>query len=258
MTRKPREDNLVDIQQRYLTGESLEKLATEYHIGQGWLKNWFIAQGVPTRGRTESMRLRMRRIGYTGRKALTSAAQDARRGSHDSPEKIENALRTRAQNLEKRRSFETEAERQLNQALQERGIHAIPQKATLDAYNIDLAIGTVAVEVWSGHQSPINEARQRFRTINLLNAGWRVFWVWPFHREVIDCKAVAKKLEALIQLTERYPTTWSKCWMIRSRGEASEISFDCYHGAFVPPAINLSDSPRPSDRIAWKTINGIR
>ena len=70
----------------------------------------------------------------------------------------------------------SDSERVLDEMLQAFGHHPVPQKA-IGPYNVDLAVGSVAVEVlggeWHGYKP-----RHRERTEQILDAGWSMVFVW--------------------------------------------------------------------------------
>jgi predicted transcriptional regulator len=102
---------------------------------------------IHIRNPSEQQQARMDRCDFYQRQALVKKANQAARGSKKSESSLTKASFTRQirQNISKNRKFELTVIRHLNDA----GIYGTRDKAAY-IYNIDFAIGNIAVEVFGG------------------------------------------------------------------------------------------------------------
>ena len=82
-----------------------------------------------------------------------------------------------------------EGESQLAQMLLDRGLKFVRQHP-VERYNIDLALGNLAVEVHRPDRHPFHpRSRELARCENLLRLGWNVIYVWTRGEEITDLAA---------------------------------------------------------------------
>lgn len=96
------------------------------------------------------------------------------------------------------------------------GFKCIPQKS-FDAYNIDIAVGNVAVEIHVNSGHPHNNPYFRNRIIKLLKGGWNVFYIKITKQGFNECSL--KQLVSFIQFSGKYPTSCRKYGVVRGTGE---------------------------------------
>lgn len=110
----------------------------------------------------------------------------------------------------------------LAKMLLERNLQPIPQKAC-GKYNIDIAVGTVAVEIMLvTSANTINGARYRKRSEYLLKSGWNILYIlcrrWPnVAREAIS-ETSADLVANFVQSTKSHPAALREYRVIRSTG----------------------------------------
>jgi very-short-patch-repair endonuclease len=173
----------------------------------------------------------MERAGADGRAALTKAAHDAVRGMTRSIEE----LCKRAQGRERTGRLASKAERAFYPLLVERGLTAIPQKA-LWKYNIDFAIGNVAVEISGRAKKPEELPALRERTEYILNSGFALLSIWAGSFCPITV-AAADYTVSYVQEASSDPSMIGKYRVIRGDGKflaAGGLDDDEFPGILTP------------------------
>lgn len=157
--------------------ESLLSLARRTGLGRPTLWRHLKRNGIPIRDSSEANRIRMARLSPEERKALATPANSAIRGRKVSFEE----LAKRAKTLEQTRVHASPNEVMLEQLLKKEGGSPTLQRA-VGGYNIDLALGPLAVEVMGGgwHGYGRHRSRSNRRTRTLLKEGWVVVAVWCY------------------------------------------------------------------------------
>ena len=159
----------------YQRGQSMLALSKTYNVARSSIELRLREAGVRIRGRQEVNRAMADARTPEENRAITAAAHAANRGRPATPERLANAATTR----EQRCTNASESEHALACMLRDRGLNPIQQKA-IGPYNVDIAAGTVAVEVfgggWHGHGLHARRAPKRLRYI--LNQGWNLVIVW--------------------------------------------------------------------------------
>lgn len=167
----------------YVAGESVLSLARRFGISRPAIVRNLRKAGVPIRGGSEAGLIRASRLTPIERQLQACAAHAAKRGKPESEEQRERVALAR----EKARTSMSDIELQITAHLWADDIDVVPQKAE-GRYNIDLAIGDLAVEVLGGawHTSK----RHADRTAFLLSRGWRVLFLWLDKRHAPTLSAV--------------------------------------------------------------------
>jgi len=215
----------------YDEGMSVMQMAPLLGVSRPIVASRLRELGLPVRSRSDANRLRMQRLSAQERRDLTLAANNAIRASRRPPaaprartrdseavarRRAKAVARTRAARLSVRSPDEVELARHLRDL----GVDFTPQQV-FGTYNIDIAVGNVAVEVHSAATDPRRRSSLAQRSMNLLDAGWSVVHVWrAFGRND------AEHLVALIDRLRGLPTGRSEYWMIRSDGELCAVSRD--------------------------------
>lgn len=227
----PNEDDLV---RRYIAGESEKALAEAFGISRSPIRRVLLEAGVPIRGRGDAMTVRMGKTSRDERMALTEAAHAAARGSV----RPESSLIKKAQTVEARLTNVSPAEVSLTAMLRARGLSVIQQKA-VGKYNVDIATGTVAVEVLGGSWHRAKKHRERLRY--LLESGWDVIYVWVDGRLFPLGSGAAEYVVAHVKSRERNPTA-GRCYRV-IRGPGQFLSGGEDDGEDLPLIIPNSDRP---------------
>lgn len=167
----------------YVAGESALSIARRYGVSRRVVGRHLDRAGVERRGRSAAGFVRASRLTPIERQLQARAAHAAKRGKREPEEQRERVALAR----EKARTSMSDIELQITAHLWADDIDVVPQKA-VGRYNIDLAIGDLAVEVLGGawHTSK----RHADRTAFLLDQGWRVLFLWLDKRHAPTLSAV--------------------------------------------------------------------
>lgn len=158
----------------YESGESEVAVGRAVGVSRMIVRRVLVNAGVSLRGYGQNAIVAARRTPEEN-KALTAAANKAARGRVASEEE---RVRT-AQTRERNRSGVSHYEVFIEKKLRTLGIASTPQKAC-GRYNIDIAVGPVAMEVFGGgwHAGGRHLARAPQRFSYLFDQGWCVLVVW--------------------------------------------------------------------------------
>jgi hypothetical protein len=150
------------------------EIAAKTGIHEMQVGKYLARLGIPKAdNRSDSMIQRMQRMKPEERLKLTENAHEAVRGMI----RTEEDLCKRALGKERMGKTNGKAESDLYHLLLNKDIQAIPQRA-LWKYNIDLAIGNVAVEVTGRCRKPEQIPALRERIKYILNSGFVLVYVW--------------------------------------------------------------------------------
>ena len=173
MTLRIEVPNLDNLLNRYVAGESENKLAREAGVGRGVFRRRLLWAGIKPRGRSEAELMKWSRMSPERRAAQVATAHEAVRGSKQTWEHRCKGAITRERNI----SGATIVEDILDNSLRLRGLSVTQQKA-VGIYNIDVAIHEprIAVEVYGGnwHSTGTHRRRHFKRCKYLLDCGWNV------------------------------------------------------------------------------------
>lgn len=225
----------VAIVSRYLAGESEKALAAAFGISRSAIRMRLRKAGVEPRGRSAAMYQRMANTSPEERRRIASASHDAARGSR----RTEESLIERAASIEGRTTVNVSpAELALADDLRSRGLSVVHQKA-IGKYNVDLATGTVAVEVLGGSWHRAKRHGERLRYI--LDAGWDVIYVWVDVRRWPLGPDAAQCVVEHCEFRDRNPSA-GRCYrVIRGSGEfVAEGSADRDD---IPDVLPINDRP---------------
>ena len=163
------------IVERYVGGESVNAIARSYGISRRAVDRRLDVAGVTRRDRVEANRLMMATRTPEENVANVQAAHEAVRGRTRPIEERAKGAATR----ERLQTHTSEHEVALVAALRARGLDVTPQKA-IGPYNVDLATGTIAVEVFGGgwHAYGVHRKRTPERLRYILDQGWNLVIVW--------------------------------------------------------------------------------
>ena len=204
---------------RYEAGESVKALAQEEGVSRMPLRRYLERSGVTLRGIGEANEAQALRMTPEARKLRAEAAQRARRGQRDTPLTLERralALQTNGARIGR-------SEAELETALKQRGFDTIPQLA-VGRYNIDIAVGSVAVEVHSNGSLPHRLRRHRERVQELAGVGWHLVYVMGYPE--MNLNAVTDEVEAHLHAVERDPDGTSRYVLVRRTGGLYPTTYD--------------------------------
>ncbi len=181
VARKPL--NLDDLARRHASGQSVLQMSREIGVSRTPIIRQLTQMGLEIRTGSEANRLRMARLSASERRALATAANEARRSAATAPvvdwhARNYGTAQTRQRTLSAARPEEDELPR-LADAL---GIR-ITRQVAVGPYNLDFRVGSVAVEVHAAAYHPLRLPRLAQRTENLLSAGWSVVYLWRWGLE---------------------------------------------------------------------------
>lgn len=235
----------AEIARRYLAGESEKALAAALGTSRSAIRRRLDRQGVQARGRSESMYLRMAQATPEERAELASAAHGAVRGKSKTPE----FLLARALGVERKGAEAgsvSPAELMLAAWLREAGLTVAHQKA-VGPYNVDLATGSVAVEVLGGGWHRSKKHRKRLR--HILDAGWDVIYVWVDGRRSPLTAGAAEYVIAHLEFRDRNPAA-PRCYRV-IRGGGQFVAEGSADGDNLPDILPIGDGEdvRPAVRL---------
>jgi len=207
-----------DIVRLYLDGVSENALSKRFGPTRRTIRRILLRAGVKPRGPKESSAVWYASLSPEERMQQGVAARAARRATREARESSRWRALNRAQTNFLTGVMTGQGEAELQDMLQQRSLAPIPQ-FPCGTYNIDLAVETVAVEVHLSTNMPLTVARLRKRTMDLLQRGWSVLYVWTPR----DCSeltnAAADHVIAFLQETEGDPAAPRKYRVIRGTGE---------------------------------------
>lgn len=158
---------------RYRAGVSVKALAVERGVARAVVRRWLVETGVPVRGRSAAMHVRMAATSPAERARLTAAANEAARGRTASL--AERA--SRAVTIAPRDTWVGMGEGEAAIGLTERGL-VVAHQAPVGPYNVDLAVGRVAIEVHRNTNYPLSLPHIAERVAFLRHEGWAVVYLW--------------------------------------------------------------------------------
>lgn len=205
-------NNLIGL---YVGGMSAKALAKHFNVSRQVICLRLRENNIPIRNRSESMYVRMAQTSLEERKRLAKKAQEARRGSPDSAA----ALRKKAIAAEKYLYKAGEFEPECFEYLCDAGFDPIPQKA-VNKYNIDIAVGNVAVEIHVSTCNPLTKEYSRNKVIYLTNNGWNVIFVWiSYRRNKILSRRACEDVVSFIKHSQANPSFVGQYRVIRGTGK---------------------------------------
>lgn len=223
--------------ERYLAGESEKALAAAFGIERNGIRRRLLRAGVQPRNRSDAMYTRMSRMTPEERAELASASHDAVRGKAKTPE----FLAAKALGIERvgaAHGNASAAELMLADMLRSAGRDVVHQKA-IGPYNVDVASGTVAVEILGGTWHRSKKHRERLRYI--LDAGWDVIYIWVDGRRYPLAGGAAEYVIAHLEFRDGNPAA-PRCYRV-IRGGGQFVAEGSADGNDIPDIIPISDRP---------------
>lgn len=196
----------------YNSGESVLSISKRFKVSRNAINAILRHNNVTLRPQKDANKFRYANSTEDEKKAITKKANEAMRKQpqsfhHESA--IKQAI-TKQNTLSKVGMFEQEIINYFHKA------YPIPQLA-FDAYNIDIAIWPVAIEVHVNSGHPHNMPYYRKRIINLLKGGWFVLYV-KITKSGLQ-QTCFDEIAAFIDTASLNPTSISQYRVIRGTGE---------------------------------------
>lgn len=229
---------MEEIAAAYRSGESELSLAERFQVDRNVIRRVLTESGVDVRDRSAAQHNRLAKMTSEERSLLTEAAHEAARGRSVPAEELFARARMRERTL----SHASPREGVFGKHLAGRTHEVTPQKA-VGPYNVDFAVGPVAVEVLGGNWHAYKPEHAQ-RTPYLLNAGWHVLFVWDLKKAPL-CIEAAEYVLAWAQQASGNPAAVRQYRVIRGDGQlAASGSADDQHFPLVPASIaNFSGRP---------------
>lgn len=222
----------ADIAAAYLGGESELSLAQRYQISRDAIRRTLLESETPIRDRGQAQANRLAKLSREERLRLAQAAHNATRGREVPAEE----LCRRAQQREQTLSHASQREFEFGKYLRRRGVAVAPQKA-VGPYNIDFAVGSVAVEILGGNWHAYKPEHAQ-RTPYILNAGWHMLFIWEIKRAPL-CVEAAEYAISWGQQASRDPAAVRQYRVIRGDGKlVASGSADDEHFPLIPPSVS--------------------
>lgn len=160
---------------RYEQGESVLALSHAFDVSRDTITRRLIASNVRLRSVSEANLAWAQRATIEQKRSRVKAANQAWRGTKVSEE----TLKLKAQRVEERQYNTSPEELILQRWLADRGFASHTQKA-IGPYNVDLAVGSVALEVYGGHWHGSGRHQRRWpkRRDYIMSQGWSMVIIW--------------------------------------------------------------------------------
>lgn len=210
----------ADIITAYVRGASSGELSRQYSVSRERIHTIVTKAGV-ARSFTEEMRRRASCLTEERRAAMAALMRKRMKGCTLSPEHQHRVAIDRQRSLR----LAGRGENALAKALFKKGIKTIAQLA-FDTYNIDLAAGSVAVEVTFNYSASVGSPRTKRRVKHLIKSGWHVIYVMIDTRgknNRWDVEATANTVSRFINLTKRHPPALREYWVIGGTGKLKSV-----------------------------------
>lgn len=202
---------VAEVVEKYRAGVSEYALATEYSVERAVIAKRLEEAGVERRDCGEAATFRYASTTREQRKALTAAANAAKRGVAEPEERLIRSALTREGEPKPMSTHEA----RFADWLSERNVPHTREKA-IGRYNTDFAVGPVAVEILGGEW---HNTRTKFlvhgrRTPYILDQGWAIAFLWatPTH-PMTD--AVADYIVAYVDEVSRNPALRGEYRVVR-------------------------------------------
>jgi hypothetical protein len=207
--------DLDDLRRRYLAGESKTAIAKSFGVSPHVIAHRLEEVGIMKSATFSEARLIMHsRMTAEQSAAQAVAAHNAVRGMKRTHENLCN----RSLGVERAGKFGSDDEATLCRSLRRRGLTVIPQKAE-GIYNIDLTVGTIAVEVGRHYPKGLARARMQERVEYLLDAGWTLVVVTTAKTFWQMGPGAADYIVALVEQSSSDPSLRSQYRVIRGDGK---------------------------------------
>lgn len=209
-----RESIAHDVKSMFERGHSANSIAKALNVSRSMINTCLSDLGIERPSVSEGNR----------RHAAMAAPEDRIRrakAAHAAIRMIGRSARTKADHAAREQEtlrYMGVCERDFTEKATALGYHCIPQRATC-GYNIDIAVGHVAVEIHSTKVRPHNITQRLERIVKLINAGMSVLYICvrPEWDNVPD--ASIDQFVAFHDMTRGLPTGQGQYRVVRRNGE---------------------------------------
>lgn len=241
----------AEIARRYSNGESSNALAQAFGVSRTAIDYRLRSAGVHLRTNPDANRLMAASRTPDENRLLMLAAQASVRGSKRTHESLCRAAASREVSPSWVAAHTSEEERQMCRWIEARGLVVTPQKA-IGPYNVDLATGAVAVEIFGGgwHQYGSHRMRTAKRLGYILDQGWHLMIIWAINaRWPIDTLA-ADEIVAFAKSARRDPSGRGQHRVIWGDGKSAAAVGPDLDDLAVIPSRSGRNSPRAGHKRA--------
>lgn len=201
-----------EIAAAYLDGTSEYELSKRYNVSRAVVRRTLESAGAEIRGMSEAGMVRAGKMTAEERARQAAAANVATRGRKATWEE----RCKRAKTLELCPSVVSGHELNFARHLDAAGADYRMQ-AAIDVYNVDFAIGPVAVEILGGHWHAYKRSHGE-RTPHILNSGWALLFVWSTPAHPLQAEA-AHYAVAFADEASRNPSLIGEYRVVRGDGQ---------------------------------------
>ena len=196
----------------YESGISEFELSKRFNISRGAIRNRLLNGGVHIRGQSEANIVSMRKMTSEQRKQRAKAANIALRGRKQNVD----GRRKRANGIlfQPYENMTGIGEKEFKDLLEQSGVDFVWQKP-FDVYNIDFAIGNVAVELKCGSATNATSDKKRGRIKQLRESG--IISLYIVFKTIEDLTANFDYIISNVNILNSNPSPIGKYWVIRSR-----------------------------------------
>lgn len=198
---------------KYIEGQSVLSLSKQYGVSRTKIARFLLMNNIDCRNGSEANYVRMSKMTSEERHSLVEKAHNARRGTTES----EAVLIQKAIHKQSLSCFFGPGENKFYEALCSAGFKPVRQKA-VNIYNIDFAIGSVAVELTIGTVKYQGRATNELKRIKkCTDLGYRFFLI-----EAPSIDVLTRYIEQIISDLQVFcsnPPPAGQYWMIRCRAE---------------------------------------
>ena len=198
-------DDLVRLNQ---SGKTTKEIAVIYGVHVITVRRWFKRNGLVVRQDLGGSH----QLSPERRRAVITRAAKANTGRKRS----DAAKEAKARTCELRQTHISPLETELADMLRARGI-AVTQQKAVGPYNVDIASGSVAVEVFGGGWHNTHRDGKRLRY--LLDRGWSTVVVWVDAQRYPLTVGAAEYVIAHLELSERDPAAASGYRVVWGTGQ---------------------------------------
>lgn len=228
--------DLTDLARRYLAGESVKGLSRSLGLTERRAAGLLRSEGVQLRGQAEANALMAAELTIDQHRARTQrwASEWTRplvlgpAAGRGSPA----AATTREATRSKQAGDEVAVRAMLPSGW------VTGEQVAVDSYNLDLAHGSVAVEIHSSAGYPLRQPLIAGRAVHLADRGWHVAYLWLCHTSPLSGRGVAE-LVAHVERMDRDPSPQRQYVVVRGGGEVvSAGHLDPQQRAIVPAPVD--------------------
>ena len=231
-----------ELRAAYDAGVSVLAMARRFGLSRNVIDRRLREMGLPIRGGSEANLIRFAKASHSDRRALALAANKASRRHGQRSVPADEPRRLLGDHLGDRyfRAATSSSRcKELSQFVAY--THELPivemladlhpkTQTAVGPYNLDISIGSVAVEVHAAGY--VYEAHRRLatRTVQLIDSGWSVVVAW-----IVDGLPERDDLIAAIDLARRLESGDGQYWVVRRNAKTYTVARDDLNAFAIPP-----------------------